>query len=58
MENKVTHLIGFVMEPVVRELMKLWKLLNYSCGKRLVAIMPQLVAKLECLQNRGNVAGT
>ena len=38
--------------------MKLWKLLDYTCGKHLVAIMPQLVAKLECLQNRGNVAGT
>lgn len=45
-------------EPVVRELMKLWELLNYSCGKRLAAIMPKSVAKLECLQDRGNVAGT
>ncbi|HKR15336.1 MAG TPA: hypothetical protein VJT15_24940, partial [Pyrinomonadaceae bacterium] len=34
-------------EPVVRELIKLWELLNYSCGKRLVAILPELVAKLE-----------
>ena len=40
------------------ELMKLWELLNYSCGKRLAAIMPESVAKLECLQDRGNVAGT
>ena len=37
----------FYDEPVVRELSKLWELLNYSCGKRLVAIMPELIAKLE-----------
>ena len=41
------------------ELMKLWELLNYSCGERLAAIiMPKSVAKLECLQDGGNVAGT
>jgi hypothetical protein len=34
-------------DEVVRELIKLWQLLNYSCGKRLVAIMPELIAKLE-----------
>lgn len=34
-------------QPVLQELVKLWELLNYSCGKRLVAIMPELVAKLE-----------
>ena len=34
-------------EAVVRELVKLWELLNYSCGKRLVAIMPEVIAKLE-----------
>jgi hypothetical protein len=34
-------------EAVVQELVKLWELLNYSCGKRLVAIMPELIAKLE-----------
>lgn len=34
-------------EPVVRELSKLWRLLDYICGKRLVAIMPELIAKLE-----------
>jgi hypothetical protein len=34
-------------ESVVRELIKLWELLNYSCGKRLVAIMPELIVKLE-----------
>jgi hypothetical protein len=34
-------------EAVVQELSKLWELLNYSCGKRLVAIMPELIAKLE-----------
>src|SRR2546423_14317113 len=27
-------------EPVRQELIKLWELLNYLCGKRLVAIMP------------------
>jgi hypothetical protein len=32
---------------VVRELIKLWELLNYSCGKRLVAILPELIVKLE-----------
>lgn len=37
--------------------MKLWELLGYSYGKRLVAIVPELVAKLECLQDRRNVAG-
>jgi hypothetical protein len=34
-------------EAVVQELVKLWELLNYSCGKRLVAIMPELITKLE-----------
>jgi hypothetical protein len=34
-------------EPVVEALSKLWQLLNYLCGKRLVAIMPELIAKLE-----------
>jgi hypothetical protein len=34
-------------ELVVRELIKLWELLNYSCGKRLVAILPELIVKLE-----------
>ena len=34
-------------EPVLAELRKLWELLNYVCGKRLVAIMPELLAKLE-----------
>jgi Integrase core domain len=34
-------------EAIVQELVKLWELLNYSCGKRLVAIMPELIAKLE-----------
>ena len=34
-------------QAVVQELSKLWELLNYSCGKRLVAIMPELIAKLE-----------
>lgn len=34
-------------DQVVRELIKLWELLNYLCGKRLVAIMPELIAKLE-----------
>lgn len=34
-------------EQVVRELIKFWELLNYLCGKRLVAIMPELIAKLE-----------
>jgi hypothetical protein len=34
-------------EAIVQELVKLWQLLNYACGKRLVAIMPELIAKLE-----------
>jgi hypothetical protein len=34
-------------EPIVQELIKLWQLLNYSCGKRLVAILPELIVKLE-----------
>jgi hypothetical protein len=34
-------------EAIVQELVKLWELLNYSCGKRLVAIMPELIAKLD-----------
>jgi hypothetical protein len=34
-------------EQVVQELIKLWQLLNYLCGKRLVAIMPELIARLE-----------
>jgi hypothetical protein len=34
-------------EQVRQELSKLWQVLNYLCGKRLVAIMPELIAKLE-----------
>ena len=34
-------------EQVVQQLLKLWELLNYICGKRLVAIMPELLGKLE-----------
>jgi hypothetical protein len=34
-------------DDVVRVLVKLWELLNYLCGKRLVAIMPELIDKLE-----------
>jgi hypothetical protein len=34
-------------EDVVKILVRLWELLNYICGKRLVAIMPELVKKLE-----------
>ena len=34
-------------EAVVPELIKLWQLLDYVCGKRLVAIMPELIAQLE-----------
>jgi len=34
-------------EQVVQALSKLWQLLNYVCGKRLVAILPELIAKLE-----------
>jgi hypothetical protein len=34
-------------QEVVRELSKLWEMLNYICGKRLVAIMPELIVKLE-----------
>jgi hypothetical protein len=34
-------------EQVLKQLLKLWELLNYVCGKRLVAIMPELIAKLE-----------
>ena len=34
-------------DEVVKVLVKLWELLNYLCGKRLVAIMPELIEKLE-----------
>jgi len=34
-------------EDVVKTLVKLWELLNYICGKRLVAIMAELIDKLE-----------
>lgn len=34
-------------EDVVRTLSRLWELLNYICGKRLVAILPELINKLE-----------
>ena len=34
-------------KQVVQELSKLWQLLDYICGKRLVVIMPELIAKLE-----------
>ncbi|MCA1577395.1 MAG: hypothetical protein LC794_08540 [Acidobacteria bacterium] len=38
-------------EQVLSQLLKLWELLNYVCGKRLVAIMPELIAKLARLLN-------
>jgi hypothetical protein len=34
-------------DTVLQELIKLWQLLDYVCGKRLVAILPELIAKLE-----------
>lgn len=34
-------------DEVVKTLVKLWELLNYLCGKRLVAIVPELINKLE-----------
>jgi hypothetical protein len=34
-------------EDVVKALVRLWQLLNYICGKRLIAIMPELINKLE-----------
>jgi hypothetical protein len=34
-------------EPVQRALVQIWELLDYLCGKRLVAILPQIIAKLE-----------
>ena len=36
---------------MLQELIKLWQLLNYLCGKRLVAIMPELLANLANLAN-------
>ena len=45
-------------EQVVRELIKFWELLNYLCGKRLVAIMPELIAKLEQFGELGLTAAT
>jgi hypothetical protein len=34
-------------EPVQRALVQIWQLLDYLCGKRLVAILPEIIAKLE-----------
>jgi hypothetical protein len=34
-------------DDVLKALVTLWELLNYLCGKRLVAIMPELIDKLE-----------
>lgn len=34
-------------DDVVKTLVRLWELLNYLCGKRLVAILPELIKKLE-----------
>ena len=34
-------------EPVQRALVQIWELLDYLCGKRLVAILPEIIAKLE-----------
>jgi hypothetical protein len=34
-------------DDVVKTLVRLWELLNYLCGKRLVAILPELLKKLE-----------
>jgi hypothetical protein len=37
-------------EAVARALVQLWELLDYLCGKRLVAILPEIVVKLEQFQ--------
>lgn len=37
----------FYDDDVLKALVKLWQMLNYLCGKRLVAIMPALIEKLE-----------
>lgn len=37
----------FYDDDVVKVLVRLWELLNYLCGKRLVAILAELIAKLE-----------
>jgi hypothetical protein len=34
-------------EPVQRALVQIWELLDYLCGKRLVAILPEIISKLE-----------
>ena len=38
---------------VQRELARLWKLLDYLCGKRLVAALPALPAVIEALERHG-----
>lgn len=45
-------------ESVVREANQTVGATELQLWQRLVAIMPELVAKLECLQDRRNVAGT
>src|SRR5262245_48776788 len=34
-------------EKVRRALVELWEMLDYLCGKRLVAILPEIIRKLE-----------
>lgn len=34
-------------DEVLKTLIKLWELLNYPCGKRLVAILPEIIKRLE-----------
>ena len=46
-QRQPRHKPRYYDDEVVKTLVRLWELLNYLCGKRLVAIMPELLNKLE-----------
>jgi len=46
--RKTKH--GSMTKRVAGALVQLWELLDYLCGKRLVAILPEIVVKLEQFQ--------
>jgi hypothetical protein len=43
---------------VCQALVQLWEMMDYACGKRLVAILPELITKLEQFKELELEAGT
>lgn len=46
-QRQQRHKSRYYDDEVLKTLVRLWGILNYLCGKRLVAIMPELLRKLE-----------